>query len=60
MIDRPSDYDVLSFVIAFFCIMEPERRAELLALTERYATSSEAVDGIPHYSTINAQPKDDS
>jgi hypothetical protein len=46
---RPSNDDALRLVTAFFCIMEPEKRAELLALTERYASTSQPVDGITHF-----------
>lgn len=36
-LERPTDAEALRVVTAFFCIMEPEKRAELLALAERYA-----------------------
>jgi hypothetical protein len=31
---------MLKLVLAFLCIMEPEKRAELLALVEKYAAES--------------------
>lgn len=34
------DAEALRIVIAFYCIMEPEKRTELLALVERYARES--------------------
>ena len=30
--ERASDEEALKLTVAFYCIMEPERRAELLAL----------------------------
>ncbi|HVG01640.1 MAG TPA: hypothetical protein VM842_02065 [Nitrospira sp.] len=32
--------EVLRLVLAFYCIMEPEKRAELLSLAESYASAS--------------------
>jgi hypothetical protein len=40
-VERPSDEETLKLVLAFLCIMEPEKRAELLALVEKYAAESQ-------------------
>lgn len=39
-----SDDDALRLMLSFYCILEPERRAEVMALAERYASKPEAVD----------------
>jgi hypothetical protein len=49
MLGRPSDDEALKLVVAFHCIMEPEKRAELLMLAEKYAKSSPVVEGCTHY-----------
>jgi hypothetical protein len=46
---RPSDDDALQLVVAFYCIMEPEKRNEILSLAERYAKESQTVQGFTHY-----------
>jgi hypothetical protein len=46
---RPSDDDALQLVVAFYCIMEPEKRNEILGLAERYAKESQTVQGFTHY-----------
>lgn len=38
--ERATDDEALRLVLAFYCIMEPEKRDALLALAERYASSS--------------------
>jgi hypothetical protein len=47
--ERPADSEALRLVVAFFCIMEPEKRAEVVALAERYASESRVVDGATHF-----------
>jgi hypothetical protein len=37
-----TDQEALKLVVAFYCIMEPEKREALLALAGRYATESKA------------------
>ena len=49
MYGRASDEDGLRLILAFYCIMEPEKREELLALAEKYASESPAVDGLTHF-----------
>jgi hypothetical protein len=46
---RASDNDALQLVVAFYCIMEPEKRAEVVALAEEYARKSAVVDGVTHF-----------
>jgi quinol monooxygenase YgiN len=36
-------------VVAFYCIMEPEKRAELIKLAETFATESQVVEGCTHF-----------
>jgi quinol monooxygenase YgiN len=49
MLGRPSEEEALKLVVAFHCIMEPEKRAELLMLAENYAKASAVVEGCTHY-----------
>jgi hypothetical protein len=49
MVGRASDEEALRLVIAFYCVMEPEKRAEILALAEKFAKESEVVDGVTHF-----------
>src|ERR1700733_1727203 len=49
MIGRASDDDALKLVVTFYCIMEPEKRAEVVALAERFARESQVVEGCSHY-----------
>lgn len=44
MSKRPTDDEALRLVIAFYCIMEPDRQAQVLALAERYADESRDAD----------------
>jgi hypothetical protein len=46
---RASDEEALRLVIAFYCIMEPDKRAEVLALAEKFARESEVVEGATHF-----------
>jgi hypothetical protein len=46
---RASDEEALRLVIAFYCIMEPEKRAEVLTLVERLARESQVVEGTTHF-----------
>jgi quinol monooxygenase YgiN len=36
-------------VVAFYCIMEPEKRAELIQLAEAFAAKSQVVEGCTHF-----------
>jgi hypothetical protein len=45
MLARSSHQEALKLVIAFMCIMEPEKRAEVMALAERFAEASQIVEG---------------
>jgi len=46
---RASDQEALRLTIAFYCIMEPEHRAEVLALAEKFARDSQRVKGVTHF-----------
>ena len=49
MLGRPTDQEALRVLVAFCCIMEPEKRAEVLRLAELFATRSQTVDGCTHF-----------
>lgn len=49
MLGRPSDEEALRLTIAFCCIMEPDKRATVLALAEKLAQESAAVEGVVHF-----------
>jgi hypothetical protein len=36
-------------VVAFFCIMEPDKRAEIIKLAEKLASESQIVEGHTHF-----------
>jgi hypothetical protein len=44
MLGRASHQEALKLVFAFMCIMEPEKRAGVLAIAERYAEAPQIVD----------------
>jgi quinol monooxygenase YgiN len=46
---RASDQEALRLVIAFYCIVEPDKRAAVLALAEKLAKESPVVDGVTHF-----------
>jgi hypothetical protein len=46
---RASDSEAMRMVLAFLCIMEPDKRAELIGLAEQHARESAVVDGITHF-----------
>jgi hypothetical protein len=54
-VERPSDEETLKLVLAFLCIMEPEKRAELRALVEKYAAESRGV--VPSVEPTNTTKK---
>ncbi len=49
MLGRPSEEEALKLVVAFYCIMEPDKRGDLLRLAEEYAKASHVVEGCTHY-----------
>jgi hypothetical protein len=60
VLGRPSEAEALRIVVAFYCIMEPEKRAELIKLAETFATESQVVEGFTHFLLLDrrAQTKD--
>lgn len=52
MLGRASDEEGLRLMIAFFSIMEPDKRDELLRLAESLATRSAVVDGVTHFTML--------
>jgi quinol monooxygenase YgiN len=36
-------------IVAFYCVMEPEKRAELINLAESFASQSQVVEGCTHF-----------
>jgi hypothetical protein len=49
VLGRPSEAEALRMVVAFYCIMEPEKRAEIIKLAETLATESQVVEGCTHF-----------
>jgi glutamate racemase len=49
VLGRPSDEEALRMVIAFYCVMEPEKRAQLIKLAETFARESQVVEGCTHF-----------
>lgn len=43
---RASDEEALRLVLAFYCILEPDKRSEVLALAEHYSATAKVVDGL--------------
>ena len=60
MLGRPADEEALRMIVAFFCIMEPERRAELIELAETFAKQSQVVDGCTHFLLLDRGGQDQS
>ena len=60
MLGRPDDKDALRLALAFYCIMEPDKRAIILDLAEQFARSSQAVEGCVHFLLLDdAMPSSD-
>ena len=58
MLGRPDDEEALRLTLAFSCIMEPDKRAIILDLAERFARASQTVDGCVHFLLwITAHPR---
>ena len=55
--ERASDEEALKLTVAFYCILEPDRRAELLALAVKNAKESARVEGITHYLDLDRPDK---
>ena len=43
-IDTPTFNDALRLTLAFYCILEPEKRAIVMAMVEKYAERSRMMD----------------
>lgn len=52
MLGRATDEEALRLTVAFYCIMEPSSRAQVLALAEQLAKQSPHVEGITHFSDL--------
>lgn len=50
---RPSDEEALKLALAFFCIMDPDKRAEVMAVAEKFARESEVVEGHVHFALVD-------
>jgi quinol monooxygenase YgiN len=55
VLGRASDEEALRLVLAFYCIMEPEKRSALIALAERMAGGSRAIEGVTHFKLLETQ-----
>ncbi|MCC8962334.1 MULTISPECIES: hypothetical protein [Bradyrhizobium] len=49
MLGRPDDKEALRLTLAFYCIMEPDKRAIILSLAEQFARTSQTVEGCVHF-----------
>jgi len=49
MLGRPDDKEALRLTLAFYCIMEPAKRAIVLSLAEQFARTSQTVEGCVHF-----------
>lgn len=49
MLGRPDDQEAPRLTLAFYCIMEPEKRAIILSLAEQFARTSQSVKGCVHF-----------
>jgi hypothetical protein len=54
---RATDEEALRLVLAFYCIMEPDKAKQVLALAERYAAESKVVDGLTHFLMLERQSR---
>lgn len=53
-VGRPTDEDAVRLSLAFYCILEPDKRRSVLALAERLAKESRRVDGVTHFTDIDS------
>jgi hypothetical protein len=57
----PSDEEALKLTLSFYCILEPDKRMQVLALAQQLAKESKRVDGHTHFTdldpAIGAKPK---
>jgi hypothetical protein len=49
VLGRATDEEALRLTVAFYCIMEPSGRAQVLALAEELARRSPRVEGVTHF-----------
>jgi hypothetical protein len=58
---RPSDEEALTLTLSFYCILEPDKRMQVLALAQQFARESRRVDGFTHFTdldpAIGSKPK---
>jgi hypothetical protein len=57
MLGRATDDEALRLTMAFYCIMEPERRAQVMEMAERFAAQSEHVEGLTHFLDLTPRTK---
>ena len=50
---RPTDEEALKLTVSFYCILEPDKRALVLALAQRLAKESRRVDGFTHFTDLD-------
>lgn len=49
MLGRAADEEALRLTVAFYCIMEPERRGQVMEMAEKLTAKSEHVEGLTHF-----------
>ncbi|MET0675036.1 MAG: hypothetical protein ABW175_04495 [Bradyrhizobium sp.] len=52
-VGRPSDEDAVRLTLAFYCILEPDKRRSVMALAEQLAKESQRVDGVTHFTDLD-------
>lgn len=50
---RPTEEEALRIVVAFYSIMEPGKRDQLIKLAETFAMQSQIVEGCTHFSLLD-------
>jgi hypothetical protein len=57
----PSDEEALKLALSFYCILESDKRKQVLELAQQFAKESRRVDGFTHFTdldpTIGTKPK---
>jgi len=54
---RATDDEALRLTVAFYCVMDPDHRAEIVELAEKRARESVRVDGLTHFVDLDLDKK---
>ena len=58
--DRATDEEALNLTVAFYCIADPQQRAEIVALAEKRAREAARVEGFTHFLDLDPSLKPDA